>query len=200
MALPPACALAGSLALSFAATHQNTPPTAPAPSAAGTITPADAPPSQPAGPPPTPTALDIPDIGLHADLDPLTTDGNGVLQPPDRPDRAGWYTTAATWQSPLVLTGHVDYPHTGPAVFYHLGDLRPGQRVTLTTTDHHNRTYTVDAVRSYAKDDFPTQQVYGPTSTPQLRLITCGDWDDQAHAYRANTIAFATLTADGGDG
>ncbi|WP_404813982.1 sortase domain-containing protein [Kitasatospora fiedleri] len=87
-------------------------------------------------------------------------------------------------------------PRVGPAVFYRLGELHPGQRLTLTTTDRHTRTYTIDAVRSYAKDDFPTQQVYGPTSTPQLRLITCGDWDAEARAYRANTIAFATLVPD----
>nr|WP_282203308.1 class F sortase [Kitasatospora fiedleri] len=112
VALAAACALAGVLALGFATTHQSTPP--PAPAAAGTPRPADAPPSRPPGPPPTPTGLDIPDIGVHTALDALTTDRDGVLQPPDRPDRAGWYTTAPAWQNPLVITGHVDYPASAP--------------------------------------------------------------------------------------
>ncbi|MFC6600534.1 sortase domain-bontaining protein [Kitasatospora paranensis] len=193
MALAAVLALAGTTALTVAATHQNAPPPVPPATAAGTLTPTRTAPALPDGPPPTPTTLDIPDIDVHTPLDPLTLDDQGALAPPDRPDHAGWYTTTPAWTNPIVITGHVDYTNIGPAVFYRLGDLRPGQHITLTTTDHHTRTYTINAVRTYPKDAFPTEDVYGPTTTPQLRLITCSNWNPAEHTYTANTIVYATL-------
>jgi hypothetical protein len=34
--------------------------------------------------------------------------------------------------------------------------------------------FRVYAEHTFAKDHFPTQQVYGPAPDPKLRLITCG--------------------------
>ncbi|HEU5417805.1 MAG TPA: hypothetical protein VFV41_08950 [Streptosporangiaceae bacterium] len=51
-------------------------------------------------------------------------------------------------------------------------------------------------VALYAKDDFPTRLVYGPTSAPELRLITCGGpFDGAARSYLDNVVAFARLAA-----
>ena len=41
---------------------------------------------------------------------------------------------------------------------------------------------------------FPTDEVYYPTLTPRLRLVTCGgSFDPVAHSYRSNVIVFARL-------
>jgi hypothetical protein len=41
---------------------------------------------------------------------------------------------------------------------------------------------------------FPTISVYGPTPTPQLRLITCGGtFDPQTGHYLSNIVVYATL-------
>ena len=52
--------------------------------------------------------------------------------------------------------------------------------------------FTVDSVRSYPKDNFPTLQVYGNTTGPELRLITCGgEFDAAQGSYRNNTVVYA---------
>lgn len=45
----------------------------------------------------------------------------------------------------------------------------------------------------YSKDDFPTDQVYGETPEPTLRLITCGgSFDEVTGRYGDNVVAYAT--------
>jgi hypothetical protein len=87
----------------------------------------------------------------------------------------------------------VDARETGPAVFYRLGQVAPGAAVDVTRRDGSVAHFTVTAVRSYAKSDFPTQTVYGNTSGATLRLITCGDWNDTSQEYDGNVVVFAQL-------
>jgi hypothetical protein len=55
--------------------------------------------------------------------------------------------------------------------------------------------FTVDRVERYPKRRFPTDDVYYPTLTPRLRLVTCGgEFDRAAGSYRDNVIAFASLS------
>ena len=51
-----------------------------------------------------------------------------------------------------------------------------------------------DAVQHmYAKDRFPTEQVYVPAPSPELRLITCGGTFDAATgSYLSNVVIHAT--------
>jgi hypothetical protein len=44
----------------------------------------------------------------------------------------------------------------------------------------------------YPKNEFPTDQVYGPTPDRQLRLITCGGvFDRTLRSYRDNLVVYA---------
>jgi hypothetical protein len=52
---------------------------------------------------------------------------------------------------------------------------------------------TVTAVTQVTKTSFPTSKVYGPTSRPELRLVTCGGTFDSATGhYLSNLIVYAT--------
>jgi hypothetical protein len=47
-----------------------------------------------------------------------------------------------------------------------------------------------------SEKNFPTDEVYGDTDGPELRLITCGEvFDKSARSYQDNIIVFASLTA-----
>ncbi|WP_328466266.1 class F sortase [Streptomyces sp. NBC_00448] len=142
-----------------------------------------------------PTGLDIPAIGVHSDLLDLGLNKNGTLEVPGKPLQAGWYrnSPAPGQVGPSVILGHVDSYATGPAVFYRLGALRPHERITVTRADRKTAVFTIDALRSYEKRTFPTLDVYGNTSDPELRLITCGDWNARTHGYDGNTVVFAHL-------
>ncbi|MDG4758334.1 class F sortase [Micromonospora sp. WMMD710] len=146
-----------------------------------------------------PVRVQIPAIGVRAEIVPVGADAAGVLEVPplDRPTLAGWYRHGVSpgETGNAVLVGHVDSP-SGPAVFFDLGRLRAGQEIQVTRTDARITTFTVDDVRAYPKDRFPTALVYGPADAAGLRLITCGGRFDHATGnYVDNVVVFATRTA-----
>jgi hypothetical protein len=51
-------------------------------------------------------------------------------------------------------------------VFYRLRELVAGATVSVTEQNGRVLSFVVDDVRSYPKDQFPTETVYGPTPCP----------------------------------
>lgn len=143
-----------------------------------------------------PLRLRIPRIGVDTALTDLQVADDGHLAAPGDPAVAGWWSNGPAPGSPgtAVLVGHVD-SLTGPAVFAGLSVLRPGDAIEVDEADGSTVTFTVQALRGYAKDDFPDQLVFGPTPTPSLRLITCGGaYDRSAREYLSNLVVFAEPT------
>ncbi|MGH3245717.1 MAG: class F sortase, partial [Trebonia sp.] len=143
-----------------------------------------------------PVGLRIPAIGVNARVIPLGLDAGGGVAVPSlsTPFLTSWYDrgSAPGQFGPAVLLGHVDAAGVGPAVFYKLGDLVPGDMVYVTRKDRRTVAFRVTAVALYPQQDFPTRAVYGFTPHPTLRLITCGgDYDQRTHLYLDRTIAFA---------
>ncbi|WP_346538520.1 class F sortase [Micromonospora sp. DPT] len=147
-----------------------------------------------------PSTISIPRIGVDAEIMTLGTNPDGTVQVPplDQAQRAGWYSPGP---SPgevgnAVIVGHVDSAKLGPAVFFELGALLPGDTITVTRADGVPATFAVDEVRSYPKVSFPTELVYGPNDKPALRVVTCGgEFDQAAGSYPDNIVVLATLTA-----
>jgi hypothetical protein len=145
---------------------------------------------------PVPVRLEIARIGVSSGLEPLGRARDKTIEVPSDWDVAGWYRSGPRPGEPgsAVLLGHVDSKR-GPAVFYRLRELRAGDQVELVGADGSRVRFTVDRVEQYDKRRFPTDEVYYPTLRPALRLVTCGGPFDQAtRHYRANIIAFATLS------
>lgn len=110
---------------------------------------------------------------------------------------AGWFTGSPTPGAlgPSVIVGHVDSA-AGPSIFFKLGDLRPGQQVSVTLADHTVATFQIDSVERYAKAAFPTLQVYGNINHAGLRLITCGGaYDASTGHYVDNIVVYAHLVS-----
>lgn len=140
-----------------------------------------------------PARLSIAAIGVDTELDQIGVDGAGALVPPADFTRAGWFAAgrAPGEVGPAVLAGHVD-DHTGPAVFFRLEELVAGDRVAVTGSDGQRVEFTVTRVAAYPKDDFATDEVYGPTTGPELRLITCGGtFDRTRRSYTDNVVVYA---------
>lgn len=142
-----------------------------------------------------PTGMQIPSIGLAVlDLADLRIDYRGALQVPTDFGKVGWYTAGAVPgdPGPAVLVGHVD-TRRGPAVFAELDRLRPGDLVEVPRSDGGTARFAVDSVEYYPKDALPSDRVYGPATTPQLRLLTCGGpFDENTLSYQDNVVVFAT--------
>jgi sortase (surface protein transpeptidase) len=142
-----------------------------------------------------PTRVRVPGIDVDSRLVRLGVDGDGSLVPPKDFALAGWFTEgpAPGETGPAVIAGHVD-SYRGPAVFYRLSDLEEGDEVLVDRRDGTTARFTVTEVDRYPKDEFPTEQVYGPTPRAELRLITCGgEFDPDARSYRDNVVVSAVL-------
>lgn len=187
----------------------------------GAPAPAGQPPvhNQAAPPPLQPVRIDIAQINAHSTLIPLglLTSGprKGAIDEPDvkHPQQAGYFcSTTATvvpppscdsgvapgQVGPAIVIGHVDgsiAPGTNThqlGVFFRLHELRGGDKIDVTRTDGSVVTFAVYRSVQLSKSAFPTQQVYGNTATPELRLITCsGQFVGGQLGYNDNIIVFA---------
>jgi hypothetical protein len=144
----------------------------------------------------TPVSIGLPTIGTGAQIVELGRNADGTVEVPVEPLQTGWYRYSPTPGAlgPAVILGHVDDDRTGPAVFYRLAELAPGDPIHITRSDGSTVTFAVDEVREVPKDPFPTADVYGNTDHAALRLISCANWDHDARTYRSNTVVFAHLT------
>jgi LPXTG-site transpeptidase (sortase) family protein len=146
-----------------------------------------------------PTEVSIPKIGAKSSLVPLGLNPDRTIQVPpvEQPMQAGWYDKAPTpgEAGPAIILGHVD-GNKKPGIFYRLKEMAAGDEVLVSRQDGSTARFKVTKVDQVSKQDFPTEEVYGNTEGPELRLITCGGvFDHSAKSYQDNIIVFATLEA-----
>jgi hypothetical protein len=147
-----------------------------------------------------PVSIDIPAIRVHSVLLHLGIRPNGTMQVPplQGPSLAAWYKYSVTpgQIGTSVIEGHVDTKQ-GPAVFYRLGALRPGDLVNVRLADGVTAVFRVTGVRQYLKSKFPAKTIYrDATRFAALRLITCsGAFDFATSQYLSSTVVYAFLVA-----
>ncbi|MEU3453693.1 class F sortase [Micromonospora sp. NPDC006766] len=144
-----------------------------------------------------PVSLSVPAINVSAPIIPVgqAKDGSVDVPPLSQHGQTGWYDLGPVPGEPgrAIIVGHVD-TKSGPAVFYRLRELKPGDRIEVTRADRTVVAFTVDTVEYFDKAKFPADRVYGDDGPPGLRLITCGgDWVGGRTGYQDNVIAFASL-------
>jgi hypothetical protein len=187
----------GAIAMLVAALAQQHAPT-PAAAAAGHIGPAGV--KGPVLRQSAPVAVDIPAIGVQSRLLHLGRNQDGTMAVPDlvtSANEAAWYKYSVTpgQVGPAVIEGHVD-SYTGPAVFFRLGALRPGNQINVTLADGITAVFRVTGVREYDKAEYPANTIYAPTNYAALRVITCGgDFDPATGHYLGSVVVFASLVS-----
>lgn len=145
-----------------------------------------------------PVSVDIPAINVRARVISLGLNPGGTLSVPPLSAAAkltSWYDKGPAPGQPgaAAILGHVDAKGIGPAVFYKLGNLRPGSKIYVRLRDGQTVIFETYSVALYRKTAFPTAKVFGYTSWPTLRLITCGGlFDQQTGHYLGNVVAFAS--------
>ncbi|MEU9362674.1 class F sortase [Streptomyces sp. NPDC051784] len=149
-----------------------------------------------------PQRVEIPSIGIKATVVRRGLDAEGAIEPPPfaTPKAVGWYAdgTEPGAEGAALFVGHVD-TESEPAVFYGLSAARPGEKVRVSRTDGKIAEFTIDDVQVFTRERFDAQKAYGQRhdGRAELRLITCGGTYDRAsHAYTANVVVSAYLTAE----
>ena len=141
-----------------------------------------------------PRRIEIPAIGVDAPVVALGLEPDGTLATPTRWGDTGWYKPGPEpgERGAAVIAGHVDST-SGPAVFFRLRDVRPGDRIAIRRRDGSVVRFRVQRVERWPKSDFPTRRVYGPSRGAALRLVTCaGNFDRSTGHYVDNTIVYAS--------
>jgi len=145
-----------------------------------------------------PVRLRIPTIGVDTSFVELGVDENREIEVPKSFDTVGWYKYGPTpgELGPAVVLGHVD-TKTGPAVFYSLGQLNPGDKVEIDREDGSTAVFEVRTLERYEQDSFPTSLVYGDIDHAGLRLITCsGVFNRDSQRYDQNLVVYAELVEE----
>jgi hypothetical protein len=144
-----------------------------------------------------PLELSIPALGLTVPLSELGLNPNDTVQVPTDFQEPGWYEYGPSpgQLGSSVILGHVD-SYQGPAVFFQLRTLRPGDRVDVTLADGVTTHFVVQHVAMYLKASFPTQLVYGSRGYSALQLVTCGGvFDSQTGHYLSNVVVYTSLVS-----
>jgi hypothetical protein len=147
-----------------------------------------------------PVSVAIPAIGVSSRLLHLGVNADGSIQVPSldtQANDAAWYEYSPTpgQIGASVIEGHLD-SYGGPAVFFRLGALRPGDRVDVALADGITAVFRVTGVREYVKSNFPAKAIYYAAGYAALRLITCGGSFDYATGhYLSSTVVFASLAS-----
>jgi sortase family protein len=165
--------------------------------------------SRPEGAPPSvtfsrsaPVSISVPALGISSRLGPargLNPDGTINDAPLWGPTWSlpWWYDEGPSpgQAGSAVLLGHVDSAvgtgHLG--VFFRLGDLEPGDQITVTLANGSLTNWAVVSTLIYNDREFPDSLVYGSTRRPTLRLVTCGgpfNWN--THRYESAVVVTAS--------
>jgi sortase (surface protein transpeptidase) len=142
-----------------------------------------------------PTYVAIKSIGAASEIVQLGLEPDGSLEVPVDFNVIGWFTGSVEPGEPgaAVFAGHAA-SHTGPGIFKNLEKLKPDDHVRVARKDGVLLTFAVTRIDTFPKDYFPTEQVYGPTTARELRLITCGGtFDSELGTYTSNVVVYASL-------
>lgn len=144
----------------------------------------------------TPTRIEIPAIGVDAEIVGLDLRGPAPEVPTDF-TQTGWYeqTRRPGEIGPAVIAGHIDSVN-GPAVFARLDELVAGNEIIVHGVEGETRTFVVKRSGQYPKEALP-DEVFGlGQPVPELRLITCGGTFDRSQGhYRDNYVLYTELNA-----
>ncbi len=145
----------------------------------------------------TPVNLRVPAIALDVSLSTLGLNLNGTVQVPTDIQQPGWYRLGPSpgQDGSAVILGHVD-SYQGPATFFMLRTLLPGEPVYVTLADGVAAQFKVTSVVQYLKTGFPDQLVYAGHGSSSLQLVTCGGtFDTHTGHYLSNVVVYTSLVA-----
>jgi LPXTG-site transpeptidase (sortase) family protein len=139
-----------------------------------------------------PVKLQIPAINVTAPVEVVGLTSTGAMDVPKQWNDVGWYEYGPTpgEVGNSAMAGHLDST-TAPAVFWRLGSLKPGDKVMVSLSNKQTVTFVVTAKVTYPYNSAPIDKVFGPASTANLNLITCGgSWDAFTKNYSNRIVVY----------
>jgi LPXTG-site transpeptidase (sortase) family protein len=141
-----------------------------------------------------PSRLRIPSIGVDAQVVGVGLLSDGSMDVPDNLWSTAWLSSGARpgQPGPSVIAGHRGVGT--PAVFSHLENARPGDRIYVSDATGGELVYEVTGVVSVDLSPSTQVDVFGPTATQQLVLITCfGKYSSSTGTYDHRLVVVTRL-------
>jgi sortase (surface protein transpeptidase) len=129
---------------------------------------------------------------VDAPVEVVGLDPDGAMGAPRRFESVGWYGLGPIpgEEGAAVMGGHVD-SKDGPAVFWSLKDLRPGDEVAVDLSDGRTVVFAVEGSGWYTPSEAPLQSIFARDGTPRLNLVTCGGvFDRRNRAYTHRLVIY----------
>lgn len=143
-----------------------------------------------------PVRLEIPAIEVDATIEKVGRDQQGRVDVPKISANVAWFTESALPGQDgkaSIVVGHLDDPY-GPAVFYDLRRLTPGDELAVTYENGERFVFVVESKERYQHDIVPSQRLYGASSRQMLNLLTCdGAWDAGHANYDQRLVVYSHL-------
>jgi hypothetical protein len=146
-------------------------------------------PADPVGPE-APRSLRLPSgqvVPVHA----VSTGRDGQLDVPDDPRSAGWWRGGSRVGDPsgkTLLAAHIDSPRQRLGPFVELYGARPGLRLVLRSASLR-QDFRVRSVRLIPRESLTARpELYSPSGTRQLVLVTCAPPYDPTHGGYQNLV------------
>ncbi len=142
-----------------------------------------------------PERLSIPSINVDAEVEHVGQLPDGQMDVPKNDHNVGWYQPGAKpgEMGNAVIAGHVDNK-TGPSVFFDLGNLEPGDVISVSDKNGKVYDFKVKKVESYPRNEAPLEKVFGTSSQSGLNLITCtGTFNRDAGTHEERMVVYTIL-------
>lgn len=144
-----------------------------------------------------PSRVKISAINVDADVESVGLDSQNRMDVPKEDMNVAWYNLGFKpgEKGSAVLAGHYDARTGGPAVFYDLAKLRPGDTIQVTYADNEVFTFTVTDSELYDFDKVPLEDIFNSTDKARLNLITCdGVFNKSSANYSKRLVVYTELS------
>ncbi len=147
-----------------------------------------------------PVRLIIPAIGVDAKVQKVGMSWSGTnMGVPTNFTDVGWYKLGTVPGAPgsAVIDGHLDGKYVPKAVFYNLGNLKPGDAVEIVDASGTIFRFLVVRLATYGANASTSEIFSTDATSAHLNLITCaGDWNPQKKLYNKRIVVFTELTTN----
>jgi len=144
-----------------------------------------------------PHLLEIPSLGIKANVQYIGVKANGQLSTPSNFTSVGWYKDgpAPGEKGTSVIDGHVDNGLALAGVFKHLTDMKVGDSIYVVNNAGKKFKFIVTDVKLYSYKDTSENNVFvAADKIPHLNLITCtGDWVAHDKTYNQRLVVYTDL-------
>lgn len=145
-----------------------------------------------------PDRFEVPSLSIDTHVQHVGVTAAGNMGVPNNFTDVGWYKYGVVpgYRGSAVIDGHVDNGLALAGVFKHLGDIKVGDDIYVTSKEGTRLHFRVQEVQSYDYKSVPLEKVFSRTDRARLNLITCeGNWVKAEKTYDKRLVVYTVLVS-----